>query len=164
MSECQIIDGEKQTPSCHKEGTMKQNRFARGVWTVLALSLGGGPPARAVGGAQVTGSGQFRTPYVPAVTETINAIRHSDGTVTGEFEWTVVAETGGPGATVHGQVNCLSIDGNTAFIGGVLTRVANWPPEFGFIQVGLPFYVAVQDNSQGKAASADAISLFTITD
>ena len=45
-----------------------------------------------------------------------SALKHADGTFTGQFEVTNRATT-----RVHGTVTCLSIVGNAAWIGGVIT-------------------------------------------
>jgi len=92
----------------------------------------------------VTGSGHFRINNGEFRNFSFNAKEFADGTVHGR--WTV--HNRAVDAKGHGEVTCLTISGNQAWIGGFATR-------------GVLGEVAwrVVDNGQGKNALPDRISL-----
>jgi hypothetical protein len=56
--------------------------------------------------------------------------------------------------TVHAEVNCLTVVGNNAWIGGTITRTSN-PAQVG---LGLQILFQVQDNGEGDAHPPDMTS------
>jgi hypothetical protein len=71
-----------------------------------------------------------------------------DGTVQGQFQYRIPdIESWG-----QGEVICMTIDGNTAFIGGVYTRASN--PNW----IGDEKVFAVEDNGPGPNAEPDKIT------
>jgi len=80
----------------------------------------------------------------------LTAVQHADGTVTGE--WTDQFGQGQGG--IHAQVNCLSVEGNTAWISGIITSgTVN-----GVDVTGLPVITEVQDNGKSANDTPDQIS------
>lgn len=69
-----------------------------------------------------------------------------DGVVSGQG----TIRISGAGA-FHFEVNCLSVEGNTAWLGGVITRSAD--PDTA--PTGLEFTWQLQDNGQGADAAPD---------
>jgi hypothetical protein len=75
----------------------------------------------------------------------LSAIRHQDGSVSGEFEERVTfAETGDFIRQTHGTVTCFEIVGNAARIGGLVDNATD--PRF---LPGTEFRLIVVDNGQG---------------
>ena len=78
-------------------------------------------------------------------TYSFNAIQNRNGSVTGHL----TLDSRGQNVIVQGDVTCLVINGNEAFIGGIITNVTpNSDPSF-FSLVGQPFVLRVVDNGQG---------------
>jgi hypothetical protein len=100
----------------------------------------------ASGHGNLTVGGGLRTFSFTAVTK-------SDGTVTGEVE----LKSRASGTVIHATINCLTVVGNHAYIGGVVTKSTD--PEFDF--VGKPCVFAVIDNGEGAGSPPDELSLFT---
>lgn len=81
----------------------------------------------------------------------VNAVRHRDGTVSGEFELHATTATGAPLAHTHVTITCFTIAGNIARIGGVVDRSNFAPP-------GTPGYITVVDNGEGANDPPDLAS------
>jgi hypothetical protein len=79
---------------------------------------------------------------------TVDARRMKDGTATGWFHANTV---GKGGARVRVAVNCLHVNGNRAWGGGVIVAAVN-PAN-----IGLPFAFRVIDNGEGAGAPPDEI-------
>jgi hypothetical protein len=78
------------------------------------------------------------------------ANQHADGTVTGEWSDQFGQGEGG----IHAQVNCVFVDGNEAWVSGVITSGT-----VGGIDVtGLPVITRVQDNGKSANDPPDQIS------
>jgi hypothetical protein len=114
-------------------------------------------PLAAAGNARVSGGGQYMGEFGQTVVS-VNAIQRKDGAVSGQFE----QHNAAVGLSVHGVVNCLHfLSNNTAVVGGILTNIQkNQDPQFSVIQAGLPFFLAVRDNGEGRKASPDQVSPF----
>ena len=80
-----------------------------------------------------------------------SAIRHADGTVSGEFE--LKSEQDG-GLRVHGDVTCFTIVGNTARLGGFIEQSTE--PAF----EGLDVVWTIVDNGEGNNGPPDLTSDF----
>ena len=80
---------------------------------------------------------------------TFNAVRQSDGTVSG----TAVVHDVSAGVTAKIDVNCLNVVGNTATISGVVTSSSD-PTLVGFEGI-----FQVVDNGEGAGAPPDFMSL-----
>ena len=61
-----------------------------------------------------------------------------------------------PDVTFHMDINCLSVVGTDAFLGGTVTQTHDATQ----IPVGTHFFFRVQDNGEGNAAPPDALSFF----
>jgi hypothetical protein len=80
-----------------------------------------------------------------------SAIRHNDGSVSGEFEERVLfASTGEFIRQTHGTVTCFQIVGNAARIGGVVDQATD--PRF---LPGTEFRLVVEDNGTGASDPPD---------
>jgi hypothetical protein len=110
--------------------------------------------ARPAQAAAVSGGGRYIGTFGLAELS-INAVKHSNGSVTGQFEQHN-PETGKQ--NVHGTVTCLDfIYNNTALVIGTITSVKNSSaPD---LAPGEPFAIVIEDNGQGQAP-ADRASLF----
>jgi hypothetical protein len=71
-----------------------------------------------------------------------------DGTVTGQFQYRIL----GTRYWGQGEVTCMTIVGNTAYIGGVYTRA--WSPN----SIGNEKVFVVKDNGAGPNALPDKIT------
>lgn len=121
-------------------------RFAA-LATCLALleavsAVATGPAA---GNKSVTGTWISQWPYWQQVHE-LNAIEHRDGTVTGTFSFRILPYTEG----VSGNVDCLEVIGNQAYVSGIITAPSIW--------AGYPFMVRVTDNGEGAGAPRDSMT------
>jgi len=125
---------------------MKTLRVTMAVPTLLAVivSVGtAGPVHWASGGGTVEYAGALNT---HAFTAQID----SDGSVKGQAEFQLrYIDT-----TIHVEVNCLTVVGNEAWVGGTITRSSN-PAQVG---VGLPVLFRVQDNGEGDGHPPDLTS------
>ncbi|MES2305469.1 MAG: hypothetical protein V4558_08175 [Gemmatimonadota bacterium] len=93
-----------------------------------------------------SGGGHWITPDGLRRRLAFSVRRHDDGSVDGE--WQLVA-----GATImHGRLTCLSIEGNTARVGGVVEQ-----SKFSLFLVGTDVAWYVVDNGEGQNAE-DATS------
>ena len=80
-----------------------------------------------------------------------SAIRHVDGSISGEFEERVVLNsTGDFVRQTHGTVTCLQIVGKMARIGGLVDQATD--PRF---LPGTEFRLVVVDNGQGQSGDPD---------
>lgn len=81
------------------------------------------------------------------------AIEHADGTVTGQWE-----DQFGPGNGYEGgyhiAVDCLSVEGNRAWIGGVITKA----PAANQADIGTRAVTSVEDNGTSANDPPDKIS------
>ena len=80
-----------------------------------------------------------------------SAIRHADGSVTGEFELHSEQDAG---IRIHGDVTCFTIVGNTARLGGVIEQSDD--PAF----EGLDVVWTIVDNGEGNDGAPDLTSDF----
>jgi hypothetical protein len=81
----------------------------------------------------------------------LSAIRHDDGSVSGEFEERVLlASTGEFIRQTHGTVTCFEIVGNMARIGGLVDQATD--PRF---LPGTEFRLVVVDNGNGASDPPD---------
>ena len=80
----------------------------------------------------------------------LSAIRHMDGSVSGEVEErTTLEETGELQRTMHGTVTCFTIVGSTAFVAGIVDRVLTFVPGQENLVPGAGFRLVVVDNGNG---------------
>ena len=100
--------------------------------------------------ASATGSGHMVRPDGTFRSFSFAASKRADGTVTGEVQ----LNSRGFDVFVHIDVDCLRVDGNTAYMSGRITFVSN--PDEGF--VGELNRWAVQDNGEGSGAPPDLVS------
>ena len=108
----------------------------------LARGGGNGVVASATGSGVRTGSIRHFQ---------FSALLKADGSVRGQFNLTF---EGSDNADLHGEILCMRVDGNQAWIGNRTTR-ARFNPAFVGGEGG--FYV--EDNGEGAGASADRLSL-----
>jgi hypothetical protein len=111
-------------------------------------------PALSNGGLtqQVTGHANVFLPNFQAEQKYSNsAIRHADGTVSGEFQ--LKSEQDG-GVRIHGNVICFTIVGNTARLGGVIEKSSE--PAF----EGVHVVWTIIDNGEGRNDPPDLTSDF----
>jgi hypothetical protein len=78
------------------------------------------------------------------------AVQHGDGSVTGQ--WTDQFGQGQGG--IHVQINCLSVQGNEAWVSGIISSGNS----AGVDLTGLPVITRVQDNGKSANDPPDAIS------
>jgi hypothetical protein len=83
----------------------------------------------------------------------VNAIRHRDDSVSGEFEVHIDSPTGAFVLSSHVIITCFTITGNIARIGGIVDRSegAGAPP-------GTPGFITVVDNGEGTNDLPDLAS------
>lgn len=115
---------------------------------LAALASGQAPKSSA------TGSGMFKTTGPDGLpvyrTFTINAITHQDNSTSGHIE----IQNRETGTTTHIKLNCLYVaGGKVARMTGVVERTTN--PDW----EGLPVWVKVVDNGEGKNSPPDEITL-----
>ena len=84
-------------------------------------------------------------------TWSFTAVKHADGTVRGE--WQGLNRSLGTGTQAHGAVICFTIEGNEAWIVGVIERDPANPQ-----RIGMEFGWRVIDNGQGRTGPADQIT------
>lgn len=121
------------------------------VSLAAALLVGAAQPVRAEASpvvASASGGGNidlFGTIRVFSFT----AEKRADGTVTGEFEIRYEPF----GAVIHGETECLRVNGNTAVMTGMVTFSTLPDVEPGFLGT-----TTVVDNGEGAGAPSDLIS------
>lgn len=122
--------------------------------TTPELSAGSGLTA-AVGLNPVTesatGSGQHHTTTGLWRTFSFNGTKKADGTVGGRFHFRV-HDAQGEGSRIWGEITCLTVEGNQAWLAGYVTKAGN-PAN-----VGRPHGFRVVDNGQGANAPPDLVT------
>ena len=114
-----------------------QAAFAAGATHHVSL---GGPDACTTFGVKPGCNGDF----------SLVATQFGNGTVTGQY-----ADQGGHGfGGWHGIIDCLSVDGNDAWVSGVITS-GNF---FGLPITGFPFVLRLRDNGTSANDPADQAS------
>jgi hypothetical protein len=103
----------------------------------------------------VTGTGHFTSAAGFWRTFSYAAREHADGSVSGMFE----INLRGVGARAHGRVTCMGVEGNAAWLGGVIEQVVGAFPNPA-VGVGTPVRWRVVDNGEGANAPADLVSGF----
>jgi hypothetical protein len=104
---------------------------------------------------QVTGAAHIKlTGYDIDEMFTQSAIRHADGSVSGEFELRSEQEGG---QRIHGTVTCFTVIGNTARIAGIIDRTT-----IPGLPTGLYWAWTVVDNGQGANDPPDQTSDFNL--
>lgn len=120
---------------------------------------------RSASNQSVTGGGTT-TEFGKVSTFVFNAIKKSDGSVTGQMNYKF---RGGP-VTWAADINCLTIiDSKTAVLSGVITKaegLENFFPPFAvpFFEVGRNTVFTVVDNGQGAGSPPDLISDIWVSD
>jgi hypothetical protein len=114
---------------------------------VVAAQSNSGPQS-ATGHGNLTVGGELRT-------FSFNAIRHRDGSVTGEFQLDNRASQ----VVLHGEITCLLAIARptqgAAFMGGVITRVDGNAPG---VTAGTPVVFSAFDNGEGSNDFPDAMT------
>lgn len=125
----------------------------------LAFALGVLPTEAAGNGIveSVTGSTHMTVPFsefVPGAegevvmrTLSYNALRHADGSVSGQYEYQV--DVLGDDSAVHGSIICFKAQGNRAWIGATVDHTDDPTVE------GLFSWWQVEDNGQGANSAPD---------
>jgi hypothetical protein len=122
--------------------------------SILVVSRATGVAAASGVTESVTGHADFVTASGLHFSYSLSAIRHEDGSVSGQFENHVEnAATGEFILAAHVQILCFTINGNVARIGGVIERQFGIPAP-----PGTEGFITVVDNSEGDAASPDLAS------
>ena len=114
------------------------------------------PPSLAASGLQerVTGHANILLANLGNAEEKYsnNAIRHADGSVSGQFQLKTEQANGG---NIHGSIVCFTITGNTARLAGLVEKSTTpLAPE------GTYLVWTVVDNGEGKNDPPDATSDF----
>jgi hypothetical protein len=124
---------------------------------VVALEfVAGGAAAGAREAESVTGHADFVNATGLRFQYQVSAIRHADGSVSGEFENHVTnAATGEFILTAHVTIVCFTINGNVARIGGIIDRQFGLPIPPGVAPEG---FITVVDNGEGHDAAPDLAS------
>src|SRR5262249_32669829 len=98
-------------------------------------------------GDSVTGHAEFVNNIGNFDRYSLSAIRHRDGSVSGEVQEHVEPPDGAFVRNAHGTVICFSISGNTARIAGIVDHGTNVS---GALTPGAPFVLTVVDRGQGS--------------
>ena len=82
-----------------------------------------------------------------------HAREYNDGAVKGTLQSNCPAQD----INAHAQLDCMVADGNTAILGGLLTKVTTGPltPDWFTADVGTRFWLKVRDNGEGSNAPPD---------
>jgi len=119
------------------------------IQTTFPAARADGGPQSATGHGNLTVGGELRT-------FSFNAIRHQDGTVTGEWQ----LKSRATNVVMHGEVTCLLAIARptqgAAFMGGIVTRVDGDAPG---VEPGTPVVFSAFDNGEGNDNFADAMTL-----
>jgi hypothetical protein len=107
--------------------------------------------AQATGSPSATGGGTTVEAGEKS-TFTFSGVQRPDGTVAGHMVYQFRAAD----LTIHMDIDCLSISGNTAKLSGVITHLQGDAPPFIF--VGGDTVFTVVDNGEGGEAPPDLIS------
>jgi hypothetical protein len=116
--------------------------------------LRGTPVHTVSGGGQVQYPDGFGLPPGYAENYGFSARQRADGSVDGQIElqWDPPYDF-----KAHGEVSCLHVDGNSAYLGFTITHSDN--PAFG---PGVEGVFEVQDHGSGAGAAPDTISFFLL--
>lgn len=114
------------------------------VTSVGAAAEGGenGVVASASGGWHMSGTAAGSTFEIQPFTFTVRI--HADGSVDGRFNYTQVRDGGAP-LVVKGSLDCAVIEGNRAWVGGVIEDSSRES------LIGLDMWFQVQDNGEPGA-------------
>lgn len=84
------------------------------------------------------------------------AIKHADGSVSGQWD----DQWGGGAGGIHAEIDCLVIEGDEAWVSGVVTQGVYHDPQSGedWDLTGLPVGALVRDNGSSAKDPADQIS------
>ncbi len=99
-----------------------------------------------------TGSGHYHTLSGLWRTFSFNGTKKADGTVRGRFHFRI-HDAQGEGSRIWGDVTCLTIEGNQAWLAGYVTKAGN------VNHVGRAHGFRVVDNGQDRNASPDQITV-----
>lgn len=111
--------------------------------------------ARRRGVESVTGHAEIVTPTGIRFSYSVNAIRHKDGRVSGEFQNRVEnAITGEFILRAHVDIVCFTITGNIARIGGIIERQEGGSP----LPEDRQGFITVVDNGEGNDDLPDLAS------
>lgn len=113
-----------------------------------AATLSAGVVASATGSGITLAGGEIRV-------ASFSVIKRADGRVSGQFQIDVKVL----GVSWHTNVECLTVVGNMAFLGGTVTR-SSGPP----VTVGSKSYFWVRDNGTGQNDTADEISVANLNE
>ena len=136
---------------------MISNRTIARVLMSAVAFLGGSQVSEVAGQMEpqsVTGHVEFVNAAGNHIRYSVSAVRHHDGSVSGEIEEHATAADGAFIRRGHGTVTCLTITGNIARIGGVVDQIrgAGAP-------VGSEAFLTVIDNGEGPKDPPDAASV-----
>ncbi len=104
--------------------------------------------------ARLTGSGshiRIGAEGEELTTFAFSALRRADGGTTGQWQYHFRAA----GFSMHGDVSCLTIDGNEGWVGGTITKVLSPDPADQEL-VGVEMWWRSRDNGEGSAAPPDS--------
>jgi hypothetical protein len=87
-------------------------------------------------------------------TYSFNAIQNRNGSVSGHL----TVDSRGQNSVFHGDVNCLIINGNEAFISGIITNVTPNSDPSAFALLGQLFVLRLVDNGEGSPNPVDLVS------
>jgi hypothetical protein len=140
-----------------------QKVCALALLAFLALAgYRGGPVAQAANGGGVlestTGSGHFTGSNGEIVSFAHNAVKHADGTVTGNY----VIHLRSLDATFRGPVTCLAVVGNHAWAGGIAEEVTSDNPNLAALE-GQEMWFQVIDNGEGANDPPDITTSIGVT-
>lgn len=99
-----------------------------------------------------SGSGHYHTQDGLWRTFSFNGTKKPNGTVTGRFHFRIHGAQGA-GSRIWGDVTCLTIEGNRAWLGGYVTKAGN------LNHIGRAHGFSVVDNGQGQGAAADQVTV-----
>jgi len=134
----------------------RQNNMNAMKQLILTAAVLAGLCSTALADLRITGGGKYNGDF-GETTVTISVQVGADGSVSGQFE----QHNPAIGLAVHGSVNFIGFVGNTAYVGGLLTKVQkNTNPEFDYILAGDYFLIAVQDLGNGGSGAPDKVSPF----
>jgi hypothetical protein len=140
---------------------MKKTLIALAIVSVAACTKMPTAPSPSPGdGAGQTAVGQGAGPVVTGSahrlsggeqrTVTFSAVTMADGSVQGEAQINV----GAIDAWWHTRIECLTVVGNRAFLGGTITAASD-----ARIRLGTKSYFWVEDHGEGAGAAPDRVSL-----
>jgi hypothetical protein len=112
--------------------------FAAALLPALAGAEGSGVVASASGGWKMSGTAAGSTFEIQPFTFSVRI--HADGSVAGDYSYTQVRD--GVELTVKGSLDCATIRGNQAWVGGVIEESSRAS------LVGLDMWFQVQDNGE----------------